>query len=87
MTKVQRPQDHRAPWRRIAVHVGIAAIALAAIVALGEPTDAAAKPSGGTTVSVTPVLKPVTVTQTTPALSPPTPFATPVVRAPQAGAA
>ncbi len=75
--------------RRGAALLGGLAVAIGiGVTTLGTPpTEAVAHPSAGTEVTVEPVMKPPTVTQTQPASQPPIPFATPVVRAPQAGAA
>jgi hypothetical protein len=79
---------NHSPRQRVAAFVGAAAVASAiGVTGLIEPTsDATAHPSAGTEVTVVPTLKPPTVTQTTAPSAPATPFATPAVRAPQAGA-
>lgn len=88
MTNSRRNQTHRFSRQRMSRLIAVAGIAAAAVTVVAyPPAEAMAKPSGGTEVTVAPVVKPQTVVQTTPASSPPIPFATPVVRAPQAGAA
>jgi hypothetical protein len=76
-------------YQRAAALLGTAAIAFGiGVVGLtGPPPEVEAHPSGGTEVTVEPVLKPPTVVQTTAPPAPRVPFATPSVKAPQAGAA
>lgn len=84
----RRPQP-TPPWRRAAALLGGLAVACGTVVTavVSPATEPLAHPSAGTEVTIQPVMKPPTVTQTQPASQPPIPFATPSVRAPQAGAA
>jgi hypothetical protein len=87
--------------KTVAVLIGSAAIAVGFGVVVANAGDAGqtqtviagqtqpviAKPSGGTSVTLAPRILAPTVTATSPPSSPPTPFAAPIVRAPQSGAA
>jgi hypothetical protein len=88
---------NRANQQSVSARTGAALIGAAAIaVAIGvvgatahdnrQNRTAIAHPSGGHTVAVEPHVVLPTVTATRPSSSPPTPFAVPPVRAPQAGA-